>query len=65
QPLVLPLWQRSWFFVYLLAMTLSVLFALLALLLLGLDEGSVHPASANVVEVSADEPHISISIMAS
>ncbi|CAL9188963.1 unnamed protein product, partial [Musa hybrid cultivar] len=62
---ILPFWQRSWFFVYLLAMALSVLFALLALLLLSLVEGSVHPASANVVEVSADEPHISISIMGS
>ncbi|URE09058.1 hypothetical protein MUK42_22850 [Musa troglodytarum] len=33
-------------------MALSALFALSALLLLGLDKGSVHPASANVVEVS-------------
>ncbi|CAL9117710.1 unnamed protein product, partial [Musa textilis] len=65
QPHVLPLWQRGWFFIYLLAMALSALFALSALLLLGLDKGSVHPASANVVEVSADEPHNSISIMAS
>uniref|UniRef100_A0A804JD13 Uncharacterized protein n=2 Tax=Musa acuminata TaxID=4641 RepID=A0A804JD13_MUSAM len=33
-------------------MALSVLFALLALLLLSLVEGSCHPASANVVEIT-------------
>ncbi|RWW11588.1 hypothetical protein BHE74_00020878 [Ensete ventricosum] len=47
-------------------MALSVLFALSALLLLGLDEISVRPASAvaaDVVEVSDDKPHISRSVM--
>ncbi|RRT81210.1 hypothetical protein B296_00019249 [Ensete ventricosum] len=47
-------------------MALSVLFALSALLLLGLDEVSVRPASAvaaDVVEVCDDKPHISRSVM--